>query len=256
MNSTQSFPKKLFRSLFDIGYYKEVLKQKTSKAVKFGIVAALFFGSLSMIQPLVEWNRTIDQIVQDMQVHLSPFTVDKGELVSASGTPYALNMAGLAIVVDPRSVDTPLQSDAAFGFYLTKDRVTIKNVLNVGESQSYKELVEDSFGKDDLIAAISTMRYVGWSLIPLGALYGVVLLFFSAVLTMFFGRVVFAISGKTITHRESFVVGIYTQVVAGTLFLLAGILQLEITYLYPLCLMVMGLYYFKLSRWDDQEHER
>ncbi len=255
MNSTLSFPQKLFKSLFDIRYYAEVLKQKTSKAVKFGIVAALFFGSLSMIQPLVEWNRTIDQIVTDMQLHLAPFTVSKGVLSSTSGTPYALNMAGLAIVVDPRTDETALQSDAGFGFYLTKSKITIKNGLNVGKSQGYKELLKESFNKEDLIAVISTMRYVGWILIPLGALYGIVMLFFSAALTMFFGRVVYALSRKTITHRDSFVVAIYAQVFAGTLYLMATLSQLEITYLYPMCMMVMGLYYFRLSRLDEQDHE-
>lgn len=255
MNNTQSFPEKLFRSLYDISYYVEVLKQKTSKAIKFGILVALFFGSLSMIRPLVEWDRTIDQILVDMDLHLSPFTITKGILTSTSELPYALNMEGLAIVVDPRSEETDLQSDAGFGFYLTKNKMIIKNGIGAEKSLGYQEILKESFGKEDLKALVSTMRFGGWFLVPLGALYGILMLFLSAAITMFFGQVVYAFSRKNITYRDSFVVAIYAQVLTGVLFLLTSVFLLDLTLFYPLCLMVMGLYYLKLSRWDETEHK-
>lgn len=251
MNNTQSFPVKLYRSLYDISYYVEVLKQKTSKAVKFGILIALFFGSLSMIRPLVEWNRTIDQILLDMQLHLAPFTISKGVLTSTEEAPYALNMEGLAIVVDPSSTETTLQTDAAFGFYLTKDRMVIRNGIGTGKSMAYQEFLKESFGKDDLSALISTMRLGGIVLIPLGALYGIVMLFLSAGITMFFGRVVYAFSRKAISYRDSFVVAIHTQVLTGVLYLMSSIFMVELSLFYPLCLMLMGLYYLNLSKWED-----
>lgn len=255
MNNSPLFPMKLYRSLYDVSYYVEVLKQKTSKAVKFGIVAALFFGSLTMIRPLVEWNRTIDQILTDMELHLAPFTISEGVLTSTSGTPYALNIEGLAIVVDPLAADTALQSDAELGFFFTQNKMIIRNGLNSGQSMAYKDLLKDSFGKEELKALVSTMRLGGLALIPLGALYGVLMLFLSAGITMFFGRVVYAFSRKAITYRDSFVVAIYAQVLAGTLFLLSGIFLLELPLFYPLCLLLMGFYYLNLSRWEDMEHD-
>lgn len=255
MNNTQSFPEKLFRSLHDISYYVEVLKQKTSRAVKYGILVALFFGSLSMIQPLVEWNRTIDQILADMELHLPSFTITKGILTSTSDVPYALNMEGLAIVVDPRSEVTPLQADAGFGFYLTKNKMVIRNGMNSGQSMAYSDFLKESFGKDDLKALVSTMRLGGLLMIPLGALYGILLLFLSSAITMFYGRVVYAFSRKVISFRDSFVVAIYAQVITGVLYLMSSIFLLDLPLLYPLCLILMGFYYMKLSRWDEREQK-
>lgn len=255
MNKTLSFPEKLFRSLYDISYYTEVLKQKTSKAVKFGILVALFFGSLAMIRPLVEWNRTIDQILLDMELHLPEFTISEGVLKSTSQAPYALNMEGLAIVVDPRAEETVLQSEAGFGFYLTQNKMIIRNGMGSGQAMAYKDLLKESFGKPDLKALVSTMRFGGLILIPLGAVYGILLLFLSASITMFFGRVVYGIARKPITYRDSFVVGIYAQVLSGTLFLMTSVFLVELPMLYPLCLMMMGLYYYRLSRWDEMEHD-
>lgn len=255
MNNKQSFPVKLYRSLYDISFYAEALKQKTAKAVKFGILLALFFGSLAMIRPLVDWNRTIDQIMLDMELHLPAFTISNGVLSSTSATPYALNMGGLAVVVDPRGSETALQPDATFGFYLTKDRMIIKNGMGVPKAMAYQEFLKESFSKEDLKALVSTMRYGGWFLIPLGALYGILILFLSAALTMFFGRVVYAVSRKNITHRDSFVVAIHAQVLTGVLYLLTSIFLVELPLFYPLCLMLMGLYYVNLSRWDETEHD-
>jgi len=255
VNNKQSFPVKLYRSLYDIGYYAESLKQKTSQAIKFGILIALFFGSLSMIRPLVDWNRTIDQIMLDMQLRLPAFTISNGILSSTSQTPYALNMEGLAVVVDPRSSETTLQPDATFGFYLTKDQMIIKNGMGAPKSLTYQEFLKESFNKEDLKALVSTMRYGGWFLVPLGALYGILMLFLSAAMTMFFGRVVYAFSRKNITHRDSFVVAIHAQVLTGVLYLMTSIFLVELPLFYPLCLMLMGLYYLNLSRWDETEHD-
>lgn len=255
MTNKQSFPVKLFRSLYDIGYYVEVLRQKTSKAVKYGILVALFFGSLSMIQPLVEWNRTIDQILVDMELHLPPFTITKGNLVSTSDVPYALNMEGLAIVVDPRGEVTPLQAEAGFGFYLTKNKMIVKNGINSGQNLYYQDFLKESFGKEDLKLLVSTMRFGGWLMIPIGALYGVLLLFLSASITMFYGRVVYAFSRKVISYRDSFVVAIYAQVLTGTVFLMTSIFLLDLPLLYPMCLILMGFYYLNLSRWDEKAHK-
>lgn len=255
MNNKQSFPVKLYRSLYDITYYVEVLKEKTSKAIKFGILIALFFGSLSMVRPLVEWNRTIDQILVDMDLHLAPFAISEGILTSTSKDPYALNMEGLAIVVDPNSTETTLQPDASFGFYLTKDKMVIRNGLGSGNSMAYGEFLKESFGKEDLKTLISTMRLGGLVLMPLGALYGIVMLFLSAAITLLFGRVVYAFSRKAISYRDSFVVAIHAQVITGVLFLLTSIFMLELSLFYPLCLMLMGLYYLNLSRWEDMERK-
>lgn len=254
MNNTPSFPMKLLRSLYDISYYAEVLRQKTSKAVKFGILVALFFGSLSMIRPLVEWNRTIDNIIQDIHLHLSPFTISEGILTSTSKAPYALNMKGLAIVVDPGSEETALQAGADFGFYFTKNKMIIRNGMNSGTAIAYKDFLKESFGKEELKGLVSTMKIGGWVLIPLGGLYGIVMLFISASITMFFGRVVYAFSRKPLSYRDSFVIAIHTQVVAGTFFLLSSIFLVELPLFYPLCILLMSLYYLNLARWEDMDH--
>jgi len=188
-----------------------------------------------------------------MQLHLAPFTITKGVLTSTSETPYALNMEGLAIVVDPRGEETALQTGAAFGFYLTKNKMTVKNGLNSGKSMLYQEMFKESFGKDDLKALVSTMKFGGWFLVPIGALYGILLFFLSASITMFFGRVVYAVTRKAITYRDSFVIAIHTQILSGVFFLISSIFMLEIPMLYPLCLLMMGFYYLKLSRLDDAE---
>ena len=256
MNNNPSFPTKLLRSLYDIGYYVEVLKHKTSKTVKFAIAVGLFFGSLSMIGHLVELNRTIDSIVRDMELHLPPFTVVNGILSNEGNTPYALNMEGLAIVVDPGSEQTGLQSGADYGFYFTKDRMFIKNGISSGQSMAYKDLLKEDFGKEELIGLISTMRLGGWLLIPLGALYGVLMIFISSMVAMFFGRVVFAFSRKPLGYRDSFVIAVHAQVITAILYLMTTIFSVQLPLFYPLCLMVMGFYYLKLARWDETEHPK
>lgn len=256
MNNKQSFPVRLYRSLYDISFYVEALKRKTSQSVKFGILIALFFGSLAMIRPLVEWNRTIDQIIQDMQLHLPAFTITEGVLTSTSDTPYALNMEGLAVVVDPRGPVTTLQPEATFGFYLTQNQMIIKNGIGTAKTMNYQELFKESFGKEDLKGLVSTMRFGGWFLVPLGGVYGILILFLSASMTMFFGRVVYAFSRKVITYRDSFVVAIHAQVLTGALYLMTTVLQVEVPLFYPLCLMLMGLYYLNLSRWEDADHTK
>ncbi len=254
MNNTPSFPMKLLRSLYDISYYAEVLKHKTSKAVTFALLIALFFGSLSMIRPLVEWNRTIDSIIQDIHLHLSPFTISEGVLTSTSKSPYALNMNGLAVVVDPASEETTLQAGADFGFYFTKTKMIIRNGLNKGTDITYKDFLKEDFGKEDLKGLVSTMKLGGWFLIPLGGLYGIVMVFISATITMFFGRVVYAFSRKALSYRDSFVVAIHAQVLTAILYLLSSIFLVTMPLFYPLCLMMMGLYYINLARWEDADH--
>lgn len=254
MNNQLSFPEKLLRCLYDMAFYNGVLKEKTSRAVKFGILVALFFGSLAMVRPLVEWSRTIDLIVQDMEVHLAEFTIENGVLVSESQTPYALNMDGLAIVVDPTGEETALQAGAGFGFYLTQTRMIVRNGLNREQGLTYDGLLKESFGKEDLQTLIGTMKLGGLALIPLGALYGIPMLFLSAAVTMFFGRLLFAIARKPISYRDSFVIAIHTQVLGGTLLLISTVMLLDMPLFYPVSLMLMGLTYSRLAQWQDQDH--
>ena len=155
---------KLYRALYDVGFYVEALKEKTGKAIRFAILLGLFFGSLSMIPSVVEINRTIDSIILDMENRLPAFTIQEGVLVSSSDAPYALNMAGLAVVVDPRASETGLQADADFGFYFTKDRMSIRNAISKTAPIKYANLVRDAFGKEELVALIATMKLGGWLL--------------------------------------------------------------------------------------------
>lgn len=254
MNNNLSFPMKLYRALYDVGFYVEALKEKTGKAIRFAILLGLFFGSLSMIPSVVEINRTIDSIILDMENRLPAFTIQEGVLVSSSDAPYALNMAGLAVVVDPRASETGLQADADFGFYFTKDRMSIRNAISKTAPIKYANLVRDAFGKEELVALIATMKLGGWLLIPLGGIYGIVMIFISAGLTTFFGRVVYAFSRKVISYRDSFVVAVYAQVITATLFLISAVFMMALPLFYPLCLMLMGMYYLRLSRWDETEH--
>lgn len=253
MNNPMTFPGKLLHSLYDMTFYKEALQEKTARAVRFGILTALFFGSLMMIRPMVEWSRTVDLIIADMEIHLAEFTIQNGVLTSTSDKPYALNMDGLAIVVDPTGVDTALQSSAGMGFYLTKTRMIVRNGMGPQQGMAYSDLLKDSFTKEDLKLLVDAMKLGGLALIPLGAVYGIPVLFLSAGVTMFFGRVLNAVARKRISYRDSFVIGIYAQVLAGTLMLFSSVFLVQLPLFYPVTLMLMGLYYAKLARTEDQE---
>lgn len=253
MNSKLSFPEKLLKCLYDIGYYAEVLKKSTGYTIKFGIMMALFFGSLTMIRPMTEFSRTIDAILQDMDARLKVFTIEDGVMNSTSEAPYALNMQGLAVVVDPSAEETSLQQDAEFGFYLTKTKLVVRSGFGNGQSMLYKDLINKNFGKEELKGLIDALRIGGWVLIPLGALYGVIVLFFSATVTMFYGRLVYAFARKPISYRDSFVVAVHAQALSGFIMLLTSALLINIPYLFPLCLFMMGMYYIRLSRWDNPQ---
>lgn len=255
MNNTPSFPVKLLRCLYDIRYYSEVLKHKTSKAVKFAILLGLFFGTLTMIRPLVDMERSINMVIADMERSHASFSISEGVMTSSSQKPYMINKDNYAIVVDPGDDKADMQPESPMVIYFSKSKVSIRNELGNETAFSYKSLLSDTKEKVDLALVLSSMSFVSWLvLIPMGGLYGIVMVFMSASITMFFGRVVYAFSRKPISYRDSFVIAVHAQVLTATLFLLSSIFRVAMPLFYPLCLMMMGMYFLNLARLDNMDH--
>jgi len=242
-----SFIKRFFSCLAKIGFYKMVVREKTRKAVFYGIILALSIGSLTMISPVVQFGTQIDQIIGDIQDSAPEFKIVGGTLTGLK-EPYAVSGGIVALVLDSSTKST-VQKDAPIGIFFLKDRLSIHSSTQIIQEQSYKTFVTGDFTKSSLVEMMGALKLFFWIMLPFGALFSCAGLFASSVVAMFMGVFIFKVQKKKLSYRDSYVIGIYAHTLPWLVCLIASVFMIPLPLFYVMNLVLVALIYFQVARW-------
>lgn len=245
------FIKRMQLSLYHMGFYHKVLREKTGKAVRYGVLMALFMGSLTMIAPMVQWSDTVDQVLVDIRTSAPSFEIRDGRMIKLA-EPYAIDNGSLALVLDSAK-SVPVRKNATMGLYFQQESLKLSGAMKVPVEQPYRSLFVKPFGKSELIQFVTQMKAIGWLMIPLGGIIAALSVLGSSVLAALCGMGIYRANKKKLSFRDSYVISLYAHTVPWLVGVITSAFLVAIPYFMVMALMLVALTYVRACHWKGEE---
>ncbi len=146
------FHEKVIQAFYDIDFYIGRRTEKKKSVLLYVLVLALFIGLLSSIFNMRDFYMSVSELKDFMNTAIPDFKVIKGEMVIEGTAPTQAvihDKDGLLLIFDPMGEAYNLYLTKLNGFYLTKDRLLIKN-LNKEQTFLFKDSATFVYDKASL----------------------------------------------------------------------------------------------------------
>lgn len=166
-----NFLTRLLKSITDFKFYQEFQKESIGKAFLYLIKLTIIFGTVSMVNPMLLFDRGIDQAQVFFQEKIPYFVFENGELNVSGEQPFIWEdeAKDLILVMDTSGrVGPEILADYREGFYITKDHAVYKPNGIEKREFDFSQLKEAKFTKDDVAAWIPNLKWFGILLVIFG----------------------------------------------------------------------------------------
>lgn len=162
------FVKQFYESITRIETYRDRLRGPLCEAIVFMVVVTLSLGTLSMIRPILEFNRGIRQVTIGIEKDLPDFILKDGQLTAAK--PFLMRKGKQSIIImDTSEVHRPEEMEGyTDGVFIGKDRIILQQNGFIRREMRFDEFAGVEFTKEDLVRFLP---YLQW-LDPLILIFG------------------------------------------------------------------------------------
>lgn len=185
-----NFLVRLRNSISNFEFYKNIQNETVGKAFLYLTKITIIFGIISLINPVLGFDRGVDLAQDYFQENIPDFVFEDGELKVKSDQPFVWEDKESDIIVamdTSGQVGPEILDEYSEGFYITKNYAIFKRNGIEKREFDFSQLKEVKFNKDDVSEWIPYAKWANGFIVIFGLIWFMIGKLWSTLLLALFG---------------------------------------------------------------------
>ncbi|MCX7920632.1 MAG: DUF1189 domain-containing protein [Clostridia bacterium] len=205
-----NFFTKAVKSISDFGYYKNLIKQSVGKSISYLLLLCLILGTISMIRPVLEFNRGISTFISAFEKNIPEFVLENGELNVSGPMPVTTEEDGAIFIIDTSGrTGVEALNNYDNGMLVLKDKMIQKNLGNI-QTTEFSSLAGLKLTKSDIGQWLPFLKFISVFIVLFGLIVFIIGKLLSALLISIIGLLLNAIVSAGLTFKDIFKMAVYS----------------------------------------------
>lgn len=166
-----NFINQLWKSISNFQFYKSLQHESLGKAFLYLAKITIIFGVISLIRPVVSYDRGVDMAREYFIESIPDFIFEDGELTITGEQPYIWedDEANIIVAMDTSGQIGPeILDDYYDGVFITNDHLIMKQNRIEKREWDFSQLVGAKFTKDDVAEWIPYAKWANGFIVIFG----------------------------------------------------------------------------------------
>ncbi|NJD02761.1 MAG: DUF1189 domain-containing protein [Ruminiclostridium sp.] len=232
-----NFFTKIYYSISGFENYRFFVMQKTGRAVVYLLLLSLIIGLIGIIQPVIESNKMINQMIEGLERDVPDFTFENGNLDVKAKMPLIIDEGGLTIIIDTSgATDESILDSYNNALLILQNKMIQKNYAN----QRVTDFTVLQGFKIDKSDVRNMLPLVKWFILFLFIILPPFIIagrFLNALFVSIIGLIINSVKNTNLPYRDIFAISAHSltlPLILGTILDFAGVHFLLSTLVYYL----------------------
>lgn len=234
------------KSITDFEFYRKLREESVGKAFLYLAKIVIIFGVISLINPVLNFDRGVDEVRDYFRENIPYFVFEDGALNMKENQPFFWEdqEAKIVIVMDTSGqVGPEILNNYHEGFYINKNNAVFKRNGIEKREFNFSQLAGVKFTKDDVSQWIPYLKWFNGFVVIFGLIGFLISKLWSALLITLFGLLI--CSGKN-RFPELFKISIYALTLPIAIKVVKEVLVMKLPWFGLIYYGIAGFYMWKV----------
>ncbi|MEN6315986.1 MAG: DUF1189 domain-containing protein [Clostridiaceae bacterium] len=212
----------IYYSIAGFSKYRYFLRNSTGRAIVYLLIISLVIGVITLVPEVNLFNKTIDELVTNIDTTIPDFTFADGKLEVKATMPIIIDNGGTAIVIDTSPDAEKILDSYDMIILITSDKIIQKNYVDksVTNLSNFQGLV---MTRDSIRQVLPVMKPIGIAVFLFLGIFFICGKFISALIVSIIGLIINSVKNTRLSYHNIFKISVYSLTLP---FLLSTVLDL------------------------------
>lgn len=204
-----NFFTKIYYSIASFDSYRFFIRQRTGKAVLYLLLLSFLVTLAGILQPIIESNKIITQVVGEIEDIIPDFNFENGRLNVDAQMPLIIDDGGMTIIIDTSgNTDESILNNYDMALLIMRDQMIQKNFANQ-QVTDFSVFQSISFDRSDIKNLIPLAKWLFLIILAIAVPFFIAGRFISVLFISIIALIINSARNANLPYRSIYTISTY-----------------------------------------------